>query len=190
MSSFAYELGRVAANRRHAEKREQVEPLLGGDFLAEWRRGYGGEGLPCLKTTSDSPAGTAASRSREPESVPAVTGTTSASPTATKPQSVKPKQATLFDTGEPANPPRERTQTGMRPKTPTPVPLADVDQEIAALVAIGIGLSEADELVRKGQWTLDQLVCQWQIGNEAGVPQHVIGRVAKYGQQKWGERQR
>lgn len=54
---------------------------------------------------------------------------------------------------------------------------------------IGIGLSEADDLVRKQQWTLDQMVCQWKLGNEAGLPQHVIGRVARYGQQRWSEKQ-
>lgn len=175
MSSFAFELGRTAAKRRTVEKRDQVEPLLGGDFLAEWRRGYGGEGVQrCLKndgSTADAASGQFRSKD-------------SAVSASAKP----PRQAALFDAGQPSPKTREKTQTGIRPKPPTPVPQDDIEQEIGLLVSIGIGLTEAEDLVRKQQWTLDQMVCQWQLGNEAGLPQHVIGRVARYGQQRWGVR--
>ena len=72
MSTFALELGRVAAKRRDAEKREQPEPLLGGEFLADWRRGYGGFGLPC-QTKTHSVVDTAVERCHTPESVATAT---------------------------------------------------------------------------------------------------------------------
>lgn len=179
--TFAFELGRSAAKRRDAEQRDQPEPLLGGEFLDEWRRGYGGKGLPCPKK-NNSTAGTAAGRSCELVSVPAATARASESPMVTKP-----KQATLF--GETTEP--KPTTSAVKPARrsiggPMPVPLDEIEDEIAALVGIGIGVTEADELVRKQNWTLDAMVCQCKLGNEAGLPQHVIGRVARYGQQRWG----
>lgn len=179
MSSFEFQLGQRAAARRDATQQEQTEPPTSGTKLEEWRRGYGGKGLLCpIKNRAGFVAASVASVSRQSLAVK-----DSRPGSALAATEVRRKQAALFDAGPPA-----KTVRTSEPKLslPMPVPLSDVEHEIALLVSIGIGLSEADHLVRKQRWTLDQLVCQWQLGNEAGLPQSVIGRVAQYGQQKWG----
>lgn len=181
MNSFEFELGRVALKRKNETGQEQVEPPCTGSKLDEWRRGYGGEGKPCQKKPSvDSAEASAASASSQlPGGRDSRTGSVRDAAAAT----VR-KQAALFDPGEPEKP-KTAKSAEPKPKPPTPVPLDEVQEEINLLVSIGIGLIEAEDLVRKQQWTLDQMVCQWKLGNEAGLPQSVIGRVARYGQLRW-----
>lgn len=182
MNRFAFALGQRAASRRHSTGEEQVEPPLPAASVEDWRRGYGGSGKPCpSKTTVAVTAQASAAsppirlpvpRHSRTGSVPVATGAVNA----TKPR-------TLFEIEQ--EPEKTREPKSVKPKPPMPVPLDEIQHEIDLLVRIGIGLSEADDLVRKQQWTLDQMVCQWQLGNEAGLPQHVIGCVARYGQSRW-----
>jgi len=185
MDVFAFKLGQRAASRRHETGQEQVEPPLPAASVDDWRRGYGGNGKPCPRKST--PAVTAAA---SVASAPSMSPAAKATPTGSVPAvaaAVKVKPRTLFEL-EP-EPQKARELKPAKPKPPTPVPLDEVQHEIDLLVGIGIGLSEADDLVRKQQWTLDQMVCQWKLGNEAGLPQHVIGRVARYGQQRWRQQE-
>lgn len=182
MSSFAFNLGRNAAKERLRTGIEKTEPPISGELLEEWRSGYGGRGIPCPSKTN------AASVAASAASVPSQSQTGRDSRTRSAPAATAAparKQAALFDPGEPEKP----KTAELKLKPPTPVPLDEIQEEINQLVNIGIGLSAAEDLVRKQQWTLDQMVCQWQLGNEAGLPQSVIGRVARYGQQRWPEKQ-
>lgn len=184
MSSFAFDLGRNAAKERNRTGIEKTEPPISGELLEEWRRGYGGRGIPCpSKANAGSAAASAAS---VPSQLPGGRDSRTGSVQVAAAAPVR-KQAALFDPGEPEKP-KTAKAAEPKPKPPTPVPLDEVQEEINLLVSIGIGLSEAEDLVRKQQWTLDQMVCQWKLGNEAGLPQSVIGRVARYGQQRWPEK--
>jgi hypothetical protein len=185
MNSFEFRLGQRAAQRRNATGQEQAESPMSAEKLAEWRRGYGGNGKPRpIKSTA------AVSAASSAVSVPSTCRTEKAATTESVPVVVaaaKAKPRTLFEIE--AEPEKAGGTKPVKPKPPTPVPLDEVQHEVDLLVGIGIGLSEADDLVRKQQWTLDQMVCQWQHGNEAGLPQHVIGRVARYGQQRWRQKE-
>jgi len=187
-SSFEYQLGQRAARRRNETKQEQIEPPISGQALEEWRRGYGGKGKPCPKKPAQSAEGFATSCDRRQNKEASSATATSALVAAVQVATTKPKQSTLFgETKESKRKSAAKPDVPESSKPPLPLPFDEVADEVKQLVAIGLTPAEADDLVRVQRWTLDALVCAWKLGNEHSLPAGVLGRVAKYGQQMWGD---